>query len=42
MHFMCIGVWPACMLCEGVGYHGTDSCELPCGSWELNLGSLKE
>ena len=21
---------------------GTDSCELPCGCWELNLGLLKE
>ncbi|XP_052021605.1 death domain-containing protein CRADD isoform X2 [Apodemus sylvaticus] len=29
----------------GVRFHGTrvsDSCELPCGSWELNLGLLEE
>ena len=32
-------------LCESVGSPGTgvtDSCELPCGYWELNLGPLEE
>ena len=32
-------------LCEGVGSPGTgvtDSCELPCGCWVLNLSSLEE
>jgi hypothetical protein len=32
-------------LCEGVGSLGTgvtDSYELPCGCWELNLGPLEE
>ena len=31
-------------LCEAFGSHGTgvtDSCELPCGDWELNPGPLK-
>ncbi|CAO2628536.1 E3 ubiquitin-protein ligase NEDD4, partial [Lemmus lemmus] len=31
--------------CEGVRSHGTaflDSCELPCGCWELNSGPLEE
>ena len=31
--------------CEGIRSLGTgvsDSCELPCGCWELNLGPLKE
>jgi hypothetical protein len=41
---MCIGVLPACV-CEGVkcpGTGATDSCELPCGYWELNLDPLEE
>ena len=32
-------------LCEGVRFFGTgvtDSCELPCGCWELNPGPLEE
>ena len=32
-------------LCEGGRSHGTeltDSCELPCGCWELNPGSVEE
>lgn len=32
-------------LCEGAGFPGTgdtDSCELPCRWWELNLGLLEE
>ena len=32
-------------LCECVRYPGTeimDSCELPCGCWELNPGPLEE
>lgn len=32
-------------LCEGVSSPGvpvTDSCELPCGCWELNMDSLEE
>ena len=32
-------------LCEDVRYPGTgvtDSCELPCGCWELNPGALEE
>lgn len=32
-------------LCEGVGSPetvNTDSCELPCGCWELNPGPLEE
>ena len=32
-------------LCEGVRFPGagvTDSCEPPCGCWELNLGPLEE
>jgi hypothetical protein len=36
------GLW---RLIEGVGFHGigvADSCELPCGCWELNLGPLEE
>jgi hypothetical protein len=35
---------PVC-LCEGVGSAGmgvTDSCELPCGCWELNPCLLEE
>ena len=45
---MCIDVLPASgslCLCEGVGSAGTgvtDSCELPCGCWELNPGPLEE
>jgi hypothetical protein len=42
--FMCTGVLPA-YLCVGVGSPGTevtDSCEPPCGYWELNLGPLEE
>ena len=38
------GVLLACMS-ESVGSSGTgitDSCELPCGCWELNLGPLQE
>jgi hypothetical protein len=41
---MYIGVLPAC-LCEGVtspGTEATDSGELPCGCWELNLGPLEK
>ena len=36
---------PDVCLCEGVGSPGigvTDSCELSCGCWELNLGPLEE
>ena len=32
-------------LCEGVIFPGTgvtDGCELPCGCWELKVGSLEE
>ena len=30
-------------LCEGSpGTGATDSCELPCGCWELNLGPPRE
>jgi hypothetical protein len=32
-------------LCEGVGSPGngvTDSCELPCGCWEMNLSPMDE
>jgi len=32
-------------LCEGADYSETgipDSCELPCGCWELNLDPLEE
>jgi hypothetical protein len=32
-------------LCEGARFSGTrvkDSCELPCESWELNTGPLKD
>jgi hypothetical protein len=39
-YFMFIGVLPAY---EGVRSHGTgvtDSCELPCGYWKLNLRML--
>jgi hypothetical protein len=39
-YFMCIGVLPACI--ESPGTRVVDSCEMPCGCWELNLGSLKE
>jgi len=48
LNVMCVGVLPACM----PGAHGSqkagldpleqDSCELPCGCWESNLGSLEE
>jgi hypothetical protein len=34
-----------CVLHEGIGSPGIgviDSCELPCGCWELNLGPLEE
>jgi hypothetical protein len=34
---------PACMMHEGVGSPGTgitDSCDLPYGCWQLNLGPL--
>ena len=37
--------WFAYMcVCEGVRYLGIgviDSCDLPCGCWELNLGPMK-
>lgn len=36
--------WSFCLY-EGVGSPGivvTESCELPCGCWKLNLGSLEE
>jgi len=42
---MGISVLPACMSGEGVRASGTgviDSCELPCGCWDLNLGLLEE
>lgn len=29
-------------LCKGVGSPGTDSYELPCGSWEFHLGPLED
>jgi hypothetical protein len=32
-------------MCEGVEFPGPeviDSCKLPCGCWELNLGPLEE
>lgn len=35
----------SCVLCEGVGYPGTEStpsCELPCGCLELNPGPLED
>ena len=49
MCFICVflsGVLPDVFyLCEVVRFPGTgvtDGCELPCGSWELNQGPLKE
>ena len=39
-YFACMYIWV-----RGVGFPGTgviDSCELPCGSWELNPGPLEE
>lgn len=44
-HFMYIGVLPHVCLCEGVRSSEseiTDSCELPHGHWELNLGPLQK
>lgn len=41
---MCLGILPACMS-EVIGFPRTgdiDSCELPCGCWELIPGPLKE
>ena len=38
---LCLNVY----LCESVRSPGTgvtDSCELPCGCWELNLGRLED
>ena len=37
---MCIGVLPACYVSSDLGV--TDSCELPCGCWELNPGPLEK
>jgi hypothetical protein len=34
--FVCVYV------CEGVDLGVRDSCELPCGCWELNPGPLEE
>jgi hypothetical protein len=42
-YFMCIGVLPGCMLCEGVGSSRTDkvvSCDV--GAGQLNLDPLEE
>ena len=40
-YFMCTDVLSACMsVSDDPGI--TDSCELPCGCWELNLGPLKD
>ena len=43
---MCIGVLSACMFMSGSrippGTGVTDSCEMPCGCWELNLSLLEE
>jgi hypothetical protein len=40
---MYIGGLTACLSVFGSPGTGvTDSCELPCGSWELNQGGLKE
>lgn len=47
---MCMDVLSTCVQYlrspeEGVGFYGaevTDSCELSCGYWKLNLGSLGE
>ena len=33
---MCIGVLPACMSVNMSDLGVTDSCELPCGYWDLN------
>jgi hypothetical protein len=45
----CVSMWrwcvPACVSmwrCWIPGTRVTDSCELPCGCWELNSGSLDE
>ena len=42
---MCEHVNPCAVAEEGVEFPGagvTDSCELPCGCWESNLGPLQE
>ena len=39
---MCISVLPACVSVRFPGTRITDSCELLCGCWELNLGPLEE
>lgn len=40
-YFMCTDVLSACMsVSDDPGI--TDSCELPCGCWESNLGPLEE
>ena len=44
-YFMCISVCLHAYLCGNVGHPGTiitNSCELPCGYWELNLCLLEE
>jgi hypothetical protein len=43
-NFMCIGVLPTLCIWKGVWSPGPgviNSCELPCGHWELNLGLLE-
>ena len=46
--YACMCVTCVCWCCagqKGVGSHGTgvtDSCELLCGCWSLNLGPLQE
>ena len=48
--FACLSMYHVCAWClwwpeEGIGSPGTgvtDSCELPCGCWELNPGPLEE
>jgi hypothetical protein len=43
LYFMRIAVLPTCISCVRVSDLGiTDSCELPCGCWELNSGPLEE
>ena len=44
MHFICIGVLPACTSVWGcwIPWNRSYRQELPCRCWKLNLGPLKE